>query len=124
MRHAALRSSSVRRENKVKKIETLISLSKLDKVKEALEHTRVKRITFSKVRDYGRHSSHLGNSQGIEYLMDFLPMIKIELVVEDDKVKEVVDTIIVALIKNGRLEDGEIHVLPMDAVLHIRDGVH
>jgi nitrogen regulatory protein PII len=108
----------------MKKIEMLITPPKVDKMKEALAKAGVKSITFSEVRNYGHHAGHVGRYRGSEYVVDLLPEIKIEVVVEDDKVKEVTDTIIAALVQSGRLEDGEISILPMDDVLHIRGGVH
>jgi nitrogen regulatory protein P-II 1 len=107
----------------MKKIETLITQSKVDTVREALAKAGIKVITFSGVRSYGHHSSHVGRYQGSEYEADLLPEIKIEVVVEDDKVKEVTDMLIAALVQSGRLEDGEIFILPVDAVLHVRAGV-
>jgi nitrogen regulatory protein PII len=108
----------------MKKIEMLIVPSKVDAMKEALTKAGVKSITFSEVRNYGHHTGHIGHYRGSEYKVDLLPEIKIEVVVEDDKVKEVADTIIAALVQSGHLEDGEISILPMDAVLHIRGGMH
>ena len=107
----------------MKKIETLIAPSKADAVKEALAKSGVKGITFSEVRDYGHHAGHVGHYRGSEYVVDLLPEVKVEIVVEDEKVREVTDTIIAALVRSGRLEDGEISILPMDAVLHVRAGV-
>ena len=107
----------------MKKIETLITPSKVDVVKEALTKSGVKGITFSEVRDYGHHAGHIGHYRGSEYAVDLSPEVKIEVVVEDDKVKQVTDTVIAALVQSGRLEDGEIFILPMDAVLHIRGSM-
>ena len=107
----------------MKKIEALITPLKVDEVKDALAKAGVKGITFSEVKDYGHHPSHVGNYRGSEYVVDLLPEVKVEIVVEDGDVRQVTDTIICAL-RTGRLEDGEISIFPMETVLHVRAGVH
>jgi nitrogen regulatory protein P-II 1 len=108
----------------MKKIEALITPAKVDVVKQALAKAGIKVITFSGVKNSGHHPSYVGCYRASEYEVDLLPEIKIEAIIEDDKIKEVTDLIIAALVQSGRLEDGEISILPMDAVLHIRGGVH
>jgi nitrogen regulatory protein P-II 1 len=107
----------------MKKVEALITPSKVDEVKAALAKAGVKGITFSEVRDYGHHPSHVEHYRGSEYVVDLLPEIKVEVIAEDDDVRAVTDTIIGAL-RTGHLGDGEISILPMETVLHVRAGVH
>src|SRR5262245_19869173 len=104
----------------MKKLEMLLAPSKVDAVTKALTKAGVAGITFSEVRNYGHHAGHVGHYRGSDSVVDLLPEIKIEVVIEDEKVKAVTDTIIAALVRSGHLEDGEISILPMDAVLHIR----
>ena len=107
----------------MKKIEALITPFKVDEVKAALAKAGVKGITFSEVRDYGHHPSHVGNYRGSAYVVNLLPEIKVEVIAEDDDVRAVTDTIIGAL-RTGHLGDGEISILPMETVLHVRAGLH
>jgi nitrogen regulatory protein P-II 1 len=105
----------------MKKIEAIIKPFKLDEIKEVLGRERLRGMTISAVEDFGRQKGHIELYRGSEYMMDVLPKIKIEVVVEDDEVKQVTDTIVTVL-RTGHLCDGEISVLPMEAVLRIRTG--
>ncbi len=106
----------------MKKIEALIAPSKIDEVKTALAKAGVKGMTFSEVRDCGHQPDHVRQYRGSEYVVDLLPEIKIEVVAEDEDVREVTDTIISAL-RTGHLGAGEISILPLETVLHVRTGV-
>jgi nitrogen regulatory protein P-II 1 len=106
----------------MKKIEALIIPRKVEEVKTALAKFGVKGMTFSEVRDYGHHPSHVGNYRGSEYIVDLLPEVKIEVVSDDEDVSNVTETIINAL-QTEPLGDGEITILPMEEVLHVRSGV-
>jgi len=107
----------------MKKIEALVTPLKVEEVKAALAQAGVKGITFSEVKDYGHHPSQVGHYRGSAYVVDLLPEIKVEVVVDDEDVRAVTDTIIGAL-RTGHLGDGEISILPMETVLHMRAGVH
>lgn len=78
-------------------------------------------MTLFEVVDSDRHKGRIGFYRGVEYLVDTLPKIKIEIIVEDDEVEKVVDTII-AVLRTGHLCDGQIAILPMEAVIRLRTG--
>jgi nitrogen regulatory protein P-II 1 len=107
----------------MKKIEALITPSKVDEVKEALAKTGVKSMTFSEVRDYGHHPSRVAKYRGSEYVVDLLPEIKVEVIAEDDEVRGITDTII-SVLGTGYLGEGEISIFPMEAVLRTWAGLH
>lgn len=105
----------------MKKIEAIIKPFKLDDVKEALSEIGIQGITVSEVKGFGRQKGHTELYRGTEYVVDFLPKIKLEIVVTDDIVSKVVD-IIVESAKTGRIGDGKVFVSPMDEVVRIRTG--
>lgn len=105
----------------MKKIEAIVKPFKLDEVKEALQDTGLTGITVTEARGFGRQKGHTELYRGAEYVVDFLPKIKIEVIVEDHKVEEVVEAIVKAA-KTGRIGDGKIFVLPIDDVIRIRTG--
>ncbi len=105
----------------MKKIEAIIKPFKLDEVKEALSKTGVQGLTITEVKGFGRQKGHTELYRGAEYVVDFLPKVKIEILIEDDKAAEVTDTIIAAA-RTGRIGDGKIFILPMDDVVRIRTG--
>ncbi len=105
----------------MKKIEAIIKPFKLDEVKEALNEIGIKGITVSEVKGFGRQKGHTELYRGAEYVVDFLPKIKLEIVVRDDLVGKVVDTI-VETAKTGRIGDGKVFVLPVEEVVRIRTG--
>ena len=105
----------------MKKIEAIIKPFKLDEVKEALSKTGVQGLTITEVKGFGRQKGHTELYRGAEYVVDFLPKVKIEILIEDDKAAEVADTIIAAA-RTGRIGDGKIFILPMDDVVRIRTG--
>lgn len=105
----------------MKKIEAIIKPFKLDEVKEALSKTGIQGLTITEVKGFGRQKGHTELYRGAEYVVDFLPKVKIEILVDDDKAGEVADTIIAAA-RTGRIGDGKIFILPMDDVVRIRTG--
>ena len=105
----------------MKKIEAIIKPFKLDEVKEALNDIGIQGITVSEVKGFGRQKGHTELYRGTEYVVDFLPKIKMEIVLQDDLVAKVVETI-VETAKTERIGDGKIFVLPIDEVVRIRTG--
>src|SRR5512147_293895 len=101
------------KENSMKKIEAIIKPFKLDDVKEKLTALGVKGMTVSEVRGFGRQKGHTEIYRGAEYVVDFLPKIKVEVAVTDHQVAEVVEAIRSAA-NTGRIGDGKIFVLPVD----------
>ncbi|MBI5048557.1 MAG: P-II family nitrogen regulator [Deltaproteobacteria bacterium] len=105
----------------MKKIEAIIKPFKLDEVKDALNEIGIQGITVSEVKGFGRQKGHTELYRGAEYVVDFLPKIKIEIIVKANMVAKVVETIVTAA-KTGRIGDGKIFVLPVDEVIRIRTG--
>jgi nitrogen regulatory protein P-II 1 len=105
----------------MKKIEAVIKPFKLDDVKEALNEIGLQGMTVTDVRGFGRQKGHTELYRGAEYVVDFLPKVKIELVVEDGQVERAVETIAKAA-HSGRIGDGKIFVLPIDDAIRIRTG--
>ena len=105
----------------MKKIEAIIKPFKLDDVKDALIEVGVHGLTAVEVKGYGRQRGHTELYKGAEYVVDFLPKVKVEVVVSDDMVNKVVETIERAA-RSGKIGDGKIFVLPVDEVVRIRTG--
>jgi nitrogen regulatory protein P-II 1 len=105
----------------MKKVEAIIKPFKLDEVKEALSAVGVQGITVSEVKGFGRQKGHTELYRGAEYVVDFLPKVKLEIIVKDEMVTQVVETIMKAA-KTGRIGDGKIFVLPVEEVVRIRTG--
>ncbi len=105
----------------MKKVEAIIKPFKLDEVKEALNEIGIQGITVSEVKGFGRQKGHTELYRGAEYVVDFLPKIKIEIVVRADQVTKVVETVVEAA-KTGRIGDGKVFVLPVDEAIRIRTG--
>lgn len=105
----------------MKKIEAIIKPFKLDDVKEALNEIGIQGMTISEVKGYGRQKGHKEIYRGAEYVVDFIPKIKLEIIVETDWVDKVVDTIRSAA-NTGKLGDGKIFVLSVDEVIRVRTG--
>ncbi len=105
----------------MKKIEAIIKPFKLDEVKEALSKAGVQGMTISEVKGFGRQKGHTELYRGAEYIVDFLPKVKIEVLVDDDRVLAIADTIIAAA-RTGRIGDGKIFILPIEEVVRIRTG--
>lgn len=105
----------------MKKIDAIIKPFKLDEVKEALNEIGIQGITVSEVKGFGRQKGHTELYRGAEYVVDFIPKIKLEIVAPDDMVLNVVETIQKSA-KTGRIGDGKIFVTPVDEVFRIRTG--
>jgi nitrogen regulatory protein PII len=103
----------------MKKIEAIIRPFKLDEVKEALVEEGVRGLTISEVRGYGRQKGHTETYRGSEYRIEFIPKIKIEVVVEDNIVDKVIDAILKTA-KTGQVGDGKIFISSVDEVIRIR----
>ena len=102
-----------------KKIEAIIRPFKLEEVKEALVEEGVRGLTISEVRGYGRQKGHTETYRGSEYRIEFIPKIKIEVVVEEAKLDKVVDAILKSA-KTGQVGDGKIFIYDVDEVIRIR----
>ena len=105
----------------MKKVEAIIKPFKLDDVKEALNEIGIQGMTISEVKGYGRQKGHKEIYRGAEYVVDFIPKIKIDIVVEADRAEEVVETIQNAS-NTGKIGDGKIFVLPVEEAFRIRTG--
>lgn len=105
----------------MKKIEAIIKPFKLDEVKDKLNEIGVKGITVSEVKGFGRQKGHTELYRGAEYVVDFLPKVKIEVVVSESIVNQVVDAIIQTA-QTGRIGDGKIFVIPVEETVRIRTG--
>ena len=107
----------------MKKIEAIIKPFKLDEVKEALHEVGVSGITVTEAKGFGRQKGHTELYRGAEYVVDFLPKVKLEIVVPDDLVERVVEAIANAA-QTGRIGDGKIFVVPVERAVRIRTGEH
>ena len=105
----------------MKKVEAIIKPFKLDEVKEALSGVGVQGITVSEVKGFGRQRGHTELYRGAEYVVDFLPKVKLEIIVKEDQVEPVVEAITAAA-RTGRIGDGKIFVTTVDEVVRIRTG--
>ena len=105
----------------MKKIEAIIKPFKLEEVKEGLNNKEFLGLTVSEVKGYGRQKGHTELYRGAEYIIDFLPKMKIEVVVPDERVDEVIDAIIETA-KTGKIGDGKIFVSDMSNAYRIRTG--
>jgi len=105
----------------MKKIEAVIQPYKLEPVKEALHAISVKGMTVSEVKGFGVQKGIREVYRGMEYQVDFLPKVKLEIVAQDDKVQAIVETII-AKARTGRIGDGKLFVYPVAEVIRIRTG--
>jgi len=105
----------------MKLIEAIIKPFKLDEVKDALNEIGIEGITVSEVKGFGRQKGHTELYRGAEYVVDFIPKIKMEIAVSDDLVAKVVETI-QNTAKTGRIGDGKIFVIPIEEAVRIRTG--
>ncbi|BDQ34209.1 P-II family nitrogen regulator [Pseudodesulfovibrio portus] len=105
----------------MKKIEVITRNYKLDSIKEALTRLGIKGMTVSEVKGFGRQGGHKEVYRGAEYQIDFVPKIKIELVVGDEIVPDIVQTITQAA-RTGEVGDGKIFISPIDDIVRIRTG--
>jgi nitrogen regulatory protein P-II 1 len=105
----------------MKKIEAIIKPFKLDEVKEALHEVGLQGITVIEAKGFGRQKGHTELYRGAEYVVDFLPKVKLEIVVEDDMVERAVDAI-VRTARTGRIGDGKIFITSIEDVIRVRTG--
>jgi nitrogen regulatory protein P-II 1 len=105
----------------MKKIEAIIKPFKLDEVREALSEVGITGLTVTEVKGFGRQKGHTELYRGAEYVVDFLPKIKIELVVGDNLTESAIDAIVKAA-RTGKIGDGKIFVTPVEQVVRIRTG--
>jgi nitrogen regulatory protein P-II 1 len=109
------------RETSVKKIEAIIKPFKLDEVKEALQEVGLQGITVTEAKGFGRQKGHAELYRGAEYIVDFLPKVKIEIVISDDLVEKAIEAIRRAA-QTGRIGDGKIFVSNVEEAIRIRTG--
>lgn len=105
----------------MKKIEAIIKPFKLDEVKDALNEIGIQGMTVTEVKGFGRQKGHTELYRGAEYIVDFIPKIKIEIITSDNLVQKVVD-IIAQVAKTGKIGDGKIFVYSVDEAVRIRTG--
>ncbi len=105
----------------MKKIEAVIKPFKLDEVKEALQEIGVQGLSVIEVKGFGRQKGHTELYRGAEYVVDFLPKVKIEIVLDDDMVENAIDAIVAAA-KTEKIGDGKIFVSPVEQTIRIRTG--
>ncbi len=105
----------------MKKIEAIIKPFKLDEVKEGLSAIGVQGLTVSEIKGFGRQKGHTELYRGAEYVVDFLPKVKLEIIAPDEKVSDIVAAIEKSA-KTGRIGDGKIFVMPVEEVVRIRTG--
>ena len=105
----------------MKLIEAIIKPFKLDEVKDALNAIGIEGITVSEVKGFGRQKGHTELYRGAEYVVDFIPKIKLEIAVSDDLVSKVVETIQTSA-KTGRIGDGKIFIISLEEAIRIRTG--
>ena len=105
----------------MKQIEAIIKPFKLDEVKEALTKIGIQGMTITEVKGFGRQKGHTELYRGAEYAVDFLPKVKIQILVPDDKASQVVDTV-VKTTRTGKIGDGKIFIVPVEEVIRIRTG--
>jgi nitrogen regulatory protein P-II 1 len=105
----------------MKKVEAIIKPFKLDEVKEKLTEIGIRGITITEVKGFGRQKGHTELYRGAEYVIDFIPKIKVEVVLPDDMVEDAV-RVIAEVARTGRIGDGKIFVTPVESVIRIRTG--
>jgi nitrogen regulatory protein P-II 1 len=105
----------------MKKIEAIIKPFKLDDVKEALSEIGIYGMTVTEVNGYGRQKGHKEIYRGAEYVVDFVPKIKVEIVVSDERAEETIETVRTAA-NSGKIGDGKIFVIPVEQVIRVRTG--
>ncbi|MDO9265602.1 MAG: P-II family nitrogen regulator [Sulfurimonas sp.] len=105
----------------MKRVEAVIKPFKLEDVKDALAEIGITGMTVSEVKGYGRQKGHSELYRGAEYVVDFLPKIKMEMVVEDESVDQVIKTIVEAA-RTGKIGDGKIFVSDIEKIIRIRTG--
>ena len=105
----------------MKKVEAIIRHFKLEEVKDALTEIGIHGMTVQEVRGFGRQKGHKEQYRGAEYTVDFLPKVKMEIIVSDEQVRAVVDTIL-RTARTGQIGDGKIFVVDLGQIIRIRTG--
>ena len=105
----------------MKQIVAIIKPFKLDEVREGLSEIGITGLTVTEVRGFGRQKGHTELYRGAEYVVDFLPKVRLEVVVQDNRIEEVLESIIKSA-RTGKIGDGKIFVLPVEQVVRIRTG--
>jgi nitrogen regulatory protein P-II 1 len=105
----------------MKKIEAIIKPFKLDEVREALSEVGITGLTVAEVKGFGRQKGHTELYRGAEYVVDFLPKVRIEVILADDMVERAIEAVIRAA-RTGKIGDGKIFVTPVEQVVRIRTG--
>jgi len=105
----------------MKKIEAIIKPFKIDDLKEAFSSIGLQGMTISEVKGYGRQKGHTEVYRGAEYVVDFIPKVKVEIVAADEQVEQIVETIL-SSVNTGKIGDGKIFVLPVEDVIRVRTG--
>ena len=105
----------------MKKIEAIIKPFKLDEVKEALNEIGIQGMTISEVKGYGRQKGHKEIYRGAEYVVDFIPKVKIEIVVQSENIKQIIEKIQQAA-HTGKIGDGKVFVSPVEEAIRVRTG--
>lgn len=105
----------------MKKIEAIIKPFNIDRVRDRLQEIGCQGMTVTEVKGFGRQKGHTELYRGAEYMVDFLPKVKIEVVVEDDMVQKVVEAVIEGA-KTGKIGDGKIFIIPVEEAIRIRTG--
>ncbi|WP_028580749.1 P-II family nitrogen regulator [Desulfogranum japonicum] len=105
----------------MKKIEAIVKTFKLEEVKEALTSIDIKGMTVTEVKGYGRQKGHTEVYRGAEYVVDFIPKVKLEVIVPDDMVDKTIEMVVEAA-RTGKIGDGKIFIIPVDKVIRVRTG--
>ncbi|RUM40141.1 MAG: P-II family nitrogen regulator [Desulfobulbus sp.] len=105
----------------MKKIETIIKPFKLEALKDALHELNISGMTVSEVKGFGRQKGHTEIYRGAEYMVDFIPKVKVEIIIEEERVDSVIEAIITS-VRTGKIGDGKIFVLPVEKIIRIRTG--
>ena len=105
----------------MKKIETIIKPFKLEELKDALHELNISGMTVSEVKGFGRQKGHTEIYRGAEYMVDFIPKVKVEIIIEEERIESVIEAIIAA-VRTGKIGDGKIFVLPVEKIIRIRTG--
>ncbi|MCB6183119.1 P-II family nitrogen regulator [Leeia sp. TBRC 13508] len=105
----------------MKKVEAIIKPFKLDEVREALSNVGITGMTVTEVKGFGRQKGHTELYRGAEYVVDFLPKVKLEMVIADETVDAAIDAITAAA-RTGKIGDGKIFVTPVEQIIRIRTG--
>ena len=105
----------------MKKIEAVVKPFKLDEVRESLSDIGVTGLTVTEVKGFGRQKGHTELYRGAEYVVDFLPKVKVEVILQDDLVERAIEAIVKAA-RTGKIGDGKIFVTPVEQIVRIRTG--